>query len=251
MIAAVRSEFRKFFTTRLWWGMAIAMVIAAAGFAVIFGIVLTLDPDPEAVAEGQPVGDAVQIANSVYTAGLTLGFTLTLVIGIMQIGAEYRHKTVTGTFLSTPRRWQAMGAKVVSLLGIGAIYGLMSLVGSVVAGAITLQLRDADPFPSTEVLRALALSLLVLGLWALIGLGIGILIPNQVAALLISVGVVWIVEPIATVALGFWEWGRDNIVAYLPQQATSVPSGPAVLVTSATRSAPASCSGSEVRTTAP
>ena len=25
MISAIRSEFRKFFTTRLWWGMAIAI----------------------------------------------------------------------------------------------------------------------------------------------------------------------------------------------------------------------------------
>ena len=56
--------------------------------------------------------------------------------------------------------------------------------------------RGADAFPSTTVLRTLALSLLVLGLWALIGLGAGILIPNQVAALLIGVGVAWIVEPI-------------------------------------------------------
>ena len=29
----------------------------------------------------------------------------------------------------------------------------------------------------------------MLGLWALIGLGVGILIPNQVAALLIAIGV--------------------------------------------------------------
>ena len=26
MTAAIRAEFRKFFTTRLWWGMAIAML---------------------------------------------------------------------------------------------------------------------------------------------------------------------------------------------------------------------------------
>src|ERR1035437_5354049 len=37
------------------------------------------------------------------------------------------------------------------------------------------------------------LSLLVLGLWSLIGLGAGILIPNQVAAILIAVGAAWIV----------------------------------------------------------
>ena len=52
---------------------------------------------------------------------------------------------------------------------------------------LVLNLRGEDAFPSTEVLRTLLLSLLVLGLWALIGLGLGILIPNQVAALMTTV----------------------------------------------------------------
>lgn len=221
MGAAIKSEFRKFFTTRLWWGMAIAMFIGGALFAVILGFVLTIEPTQEAIDAGQPTGDALQIANSVYTAGLTVGYTLTLVIGIMQIGSEYRHKTITSTFLSTPRRMRVMLAKVVALLGIGALYGLISLVGSVIAGAIVLQSRGADPFPSAEVVRALALSLLVLGLWALIGLGVGILIPNQVAALLIAVGVAWIIEPLIGFALSFWEFGRDHIVQFMPSQATN------------------------------
>src|SRR5207244_3800734 len=49
----------------------------------------------------------------------------------------------------------------------------------------------------------------------------GILIPNQVAALLISVGVAWIVEPLIGFGLGFWAWGRDNIAPYLPSAATN------------------------------
>ncbi|GAB3444490.1 ABC transporter permease [Phycicoccus ginsengisoli] len=222
MSAAIRSEFRKFFTTRMWWGMAIAMFVAGAGLAVAFGFLFTSDAATQGgPGQGAPTGNAVQIANSVYTGYLSLGYLLTLVIGVMQIGSEYRHKTITSTFLGTPRRGRVMGAKVIALLGIGALYGLLSLVGSVVAGAIVLNARGADAFPGTEVLRSLALSLLVLGLWALIGLGAGILIPNQVAALLISVGVAWILEPIAGVLLGLWDFGREHIVPYLPTQATN------------------------------
>ena len=65
-------------------------------------------------------------------------------------------------------------------------------------------------------MRTLALSLLVLGLWALIGLGIGILIPNQVAALLIGIGVAWIVEPLLGFAMSAWEFGREHIAQFLP-----------------------------------
>ena len=220
MSAAIRSEFRKFFTTRMWWGMAIAMFVAGAGLAVLFGFLLTQPPSPEAQAQGIPTGSPEQVANSVYTGGLQVGYLLTLVIGIMQIGSEYRHKTITSTFLGTPKRAKVMGAKVIALLGIGAVYGFISMVGSVIAGAIVLNARGFEPFPSDGVYRTLALSLLVLGLWALIGLGAGILIPNQVAALLISVGVAWIVEPLAGFGLSFWDWGKDHIVAYLPSQAT-------------------------------
>ncbi|HSO64325.1 MAG TPA: ABC transporter permease [Ornithinibacter sp.] len=221
MIPAIRSEFRKFFSTRLWWGMAIGIFLAGAAFAVLFGIVLTGDLAGVGGPGGVPTGDATQIANTVYVGGLGVGYLLLLTIGVLQIGSEYRHKTISGTFLATPKRLQAMLAKVVALLGIGAIYGLISLLGSVSVGATVLTLRDQDAFPSTTVLRTLALSLLVLGLWALIGLGIGILIPNQVAALLIGVGVAFIVEPLLGVAMTFWEFGRENIAQFLPSSATN------------------------------
>ena len=97
---------------------------------------------------------------------------------------------------------------------------LVSLLGSVSVGAVVLSARGVAPFPSTEVLRSLALSLLALALWALIGLGVGILIPNQVAALLIAIGVAWIVEPIAGVILSFWDWGA-GIAKFLPSSATN------------------------------
>lgn len=220
MGAAVKSEFRKFFTTRLWWGMAIGIFVAAALFSGFFGWALTSD------AAGGPgggpafEGDEVQVVNSVYTAGLSVGYLLLLTVGIMQIGSEYRHKTITATFLSTPRRVQAMLAKIVALLGIGVLYGVISLLGSVSVGALVLTLRDIDPFPSTEVLRTLALSLLALGLWALIGLGVGILIPNQVAAILVGVGVAWIVEPLLGLGLSFVDAAK-GVVPYFPSNATT------------------------------
>ncbi|PRY62932.1 ABC-2 family transporter [Knoellia remsis] len=217
MGAAIKSEFRKFFTTRLWWGMAIGIFLAAALFSAFFAYFTT---SATATEEGAPTGDPVQIVNSVYTAGLGVGYLLMLTVGILQIGSEYRHKTITSTLLSTPNRVRAMLAKIVALLGIGALYGLVSLLGSVTVGAITLMVRDVDPFPSIEVLRTLALSLLALGLWSLIGLGLGILIPNMVAAILVGVGVAWIVEPLLSFGLSNLDWGA-KIVPYFPSNATN------------------------------
>ena len=216
---AVRSEFLKFFTTRLWWGMAIGIFVAGGLFAGFFAWAMSSGGATD--QPGAPQGTPTQIANTVYTSGMGVGYLLLLTIGVLMIGAEYRHKTITSTFLATPKRLQAMLAKVVALLVIGALYGLISIVSSVGVGATVLKLAGHDPFPSSEVFRTMALSLLVLGLWGLIGLGVGILIKNQVAALLIGIGVAWIVEPVAGLLLGFWDFGAEHIVKYLPSQATS------------------------------
>lgn len=223
MSAAIRAEFRKFFTTRLWWGIAIAVVITGAAFAALFGLLFT-NPDVRSQAgPGLPATD-VDLARGVYTSGLGVGYLLTLAIGVMTVGSEYRHKTISSTFLAVPRRSRVMVAKTITLLGIGAGYGLLSITASVVTGALILQARGHPAFPDSTIWRTLALALLVLGLWALIGLGAGILIPNQVAALLISIGVAWIVEPIIGAVLPLTAVGKA-IVPYLPTQATNATLG--------------------------
>jgi len=228
MGGAIRAEFRKFFTTRLWWGMAIGVFLAGALFALIFAVwVPGSRQQGPGGASGSPLPglDDTAMVNTVYTAGLSLAYLLTLVIGVMSIGSEYRHMTITSTFLATPKRVRVMVAKVTSLLGIGVFYGLVFLVGSVGVGATTIAMKGFSPFPEVgTVTRTLALSLLVLGLWALVGLGAGILIPNQVAAILIAVGAAWILEPLLGFLLSLVSWGT-SIVPYMPSQATSAMVG--------------------------
>ena len=228
MAGAVKAEFRKFFSTRMWWGMAIGVFLAGALFAVLFALVVAGSHQAQGPGGGGPPLpglDNTTMVSTVYTAGLSLAYLLTLVVGVMSIGSEYRHKTITSTFLSTPKRVRVMVAKVTSLLGIGVFYGLVFLVGSVGVGGAAIAIKGFSPFPEVEpIARALALSLLVLGLWSLVGLGAGILIPNQVAAILIAVGAAWILEPLLGLLLGLVSWGR-TIAQYMPSQATSAMVG--------------------------
>ena len=228
MAGAVKAEFRKFFSTRMWWGMAIGVFLAGALFAVLFALVVAgshQERGPGGGGPRLPGLDNTTMVSTVYTAGLSLAYLLTLVVGVMSIGSEYRHKTITSTFLSTPKRVRVMLAKVTSLLGIGVFYGLVFLVGSVGVGGAAIAIKGFSPFPEAgPIARALALSLLVLGLWSLLGLGAGILIPNQVAAILIAVGAAWIVEPLAGILLSLVSWGKD-VVPYMPSQATSAMVG--------------------------
>ena len=228
MAGAVRAEFRKFFSTRMWWGMAIGVFLAGALFSLLFALVVAGSKQqgaPGGTSIPLPGLDNTAMVSTVYTAGLSLAYLLTLVVGVMSIGSEYRHKTITSTFLSTPKRIRVMVAKVTSLLGIGAFYGVVFLVGSVGVGGATIAIKGFSPVPEAgPIARALALSLLVLGLWSLLGLGAGILIPNQVAAILIAVGAAWIVEPLAGFLLSLVSWGQ-SVVPYMPSQATSAMVG--------------------------
>lgn len=220
--ASVRAELLKFFTTRLWWGMAIAVVVVGAAFATAFAFLLTSDAvrgGPGGGGPTVPVTD-VALAKTVFTGGIQVGYLLTLAIGVLTVGSEYRHKTITGTFLAQPRRTTVMAAKVVALLVLGVFYGVLSLLASVAAGTAILVGKGYSPFADPSIWRTLALSLLVLGLWALIGLGVAILVPNQVAALLIAVGVAWIVDPVVGGLISLTETGA-KITPYLPSQATS------------------------------
>lgn len=220
MLPAVRSELRKYFTTRMWWGMAIAFVAAAALFSALYAFMFSSDD-----AAGAPSQFDLNTASgvtTVYTAGVQIGYLLTLTVGVMVIGSEYRHKLATATFLATPRRWAVVAAKIVALTVISCFYGLLSLATAVAVGAGIMSSKGFDPrLGDGYVLRSLALSLLVLVVWSLIGLGIGVLIRNQVAALLIAVGFAWIIEPIAALGLGFakWEWAK-GLAKYFPSSAS-------------------------------
>jgi len=215
---AIKSEFRKFFTTRMWWGMAIPVFGISALGAGLFAALTSPAGNTDI---GLPPTSDFQFANSIYTSGIQFGYLFTLCIGVLMIGSEYRHKTITVTLLSTPKRVKVMLAKVVAMLGIGGLYGVLFLIASVGVGGTVLAVRDFAAFPEpAQLTRSLLLLLLALGLWGLIGLGAGILIPNQIAALLIMVGFAFIVEPIAGALLSFTSWG-SGVAQYFPSMATS------------------------------
>ncbi len=217
MIRTIRAELLKSFTTRMWWGLAIAVVATGLLFPGLTAFFLT--SDAIAATPGAPQVDDAALARSVYTGGIQVAYLITLATGVMAIGSEYRHKTITSTFLATPHRARVMGAKVVALLGVGGFYGVLSIISSVAVGATVLSIKGHQPFSDSSIWRTLALSLLVLGLWALIGLGVGILIPNQVAALLIAIGVAWIVEPLLAFLLSMASWGAD-VARFFPSSAS-------------------------------
>ncbi|CAN5481494.1 multidrug ABC transporter permease [soil metagenome] len=220
MIKSVRSELLKYTSTRTAWGLTAGMFITGIGFAALFGALFVYGNILDGV-ELSEVTSPLLLARIVYTSAIQFGYLLALVIGVLCIGQEYRHHTVTGTFLATPKRGKVIGAKVVGLCIIAAVSGLVHVIGALIGGGLILGSAGLPVYPDAlELTKTLLLMLLVLALWTLIGLGVGVLIPNQVAALCLAIAVAWIVEPLAGFGLTFVDWG-ESLSRYFPSQVTA------------------------------
>jgi ABC-2 type transport system permease protein len=186
MIRLVRAEFTKLATTRVVYGMA-AVMAAFAVLTVVAGMAY-------AGREENPSLSADSLAMFV-AAPVTLLAGAALLLGILGMTGEFRHQTVTQTFLVTPDRGRVVTAKLVTypLAGIALALVTLAVTAAVAAGwlaakGITPSLADARLAPIVGV------ALLGSGLCGLVGVGIGALVRNQVAALVGTLVWVLLVE---------------------------------------------------------
>jgi ABC-2 type transport system permease protein len=225
MTALVRAELRKYLTTRQSWAMPLTMFVLGALFCAVSGLFLVVLAGGEGTGIPDPTAmlDDLAVARLVYTGAVQMGYLVALVMGILAMGGEYRHRTLTATFLAAPRRGRLIAAKVGALVLVVAGNAVAFLLGSFAGGAPMLALGDAAVLPQPGALAVTALRMvLVLVLWGLIGFGLGVLIPNQVAALFVGVGVTLLVEPLLGFGITFIDQVRDASKFFPSQASVSV-----------------------------
>jgi hypothetical protein len=186
MTRLVRAEFTKLATTRVIYGMAAAMAAFAVLTVVAGATAAGTQGNPSLSADSLPMlvaGPVVVLAGAA------------LLLGILGMGGEFRHQTVTQTFLVTPDRGRVVAAKLVAypLAGIALALATLAVTAAVGAGwlvakGITPSLLDA------RLGRVVGVALLGAGLCGLVGVGVGALIRNQVAALVGTLVWVLVVE---------------------------------------------------------
>lgn len=222
---AVLAEWRKLSSTVLWWvlGVGMAGYLAFVGGVLAFSFVAAPTATvgtPEAAA---PTG--VDAALAVYGTLNAIGYVFPLLIGTLVVTTEVRHRTLTASLLAEPRRGVLLGAKLAVAVPVGLLYGVLGAVGLVAAAGSVLGLAGDGAFlTEPEVLRALGLGVLVIGLWAVLGVAFGSVVPNQVAAVVAVLAFTQFVEPIARVGLGAVD-GLSGVAAYLPGAAADAVVG--------------------------
>jgi ABC-2 type transport system permease protein len=199
-----RSEWLKLRTTRtpLWMTLAL-LVLVGIGAATFAGAT----SESELRSEDWPQTIASVASFATWFA---------LLFGILLMSGEYRHGTITPTFLVSPRRGRVLTAKVVVAALAGVLLTALAAFVAVAIGLPWLSARGVGV--STGELAKNGLGLLVSGaFWGALGVGVGALLRNQVLAVVLALVWVFLGEALVGALLGLA--GADAAANYLPQAA--------------------------------
>ncbi len=211
------AEGRKLRTMLQTWVIAGSGIVLAVFFVVLILILATVTP--ENTETGIPSLETDEGVRTLLNQGSII-LALVLVLGTLLITSEYRHQTITSTFLVEPRRARVLTAKflVAGLVGLvvtgltGALVVAVALAGLAI---VDVSVRDVG---NLVVLPAVGLVIAGVG-YALLGMAVGALVRNQIAALVGALVWVSLIDPILS--------------AFLPEVGKYTPGGAASALTNA------------------
>jgi hypothetical protein len=218
MSRTLRAEVLKIRTTRLWWGLLVRLAVLVVLNSALIAAFAGSDTGPG--APSLPALDTTAGFRSSLSAGFQSGYLLAAVLGTIIGATDNRHRTATQTFLATPSRARVVVAKRLAGAGFGAVYGLVTQVVSLVVVSLVAVVRGAGShLGDSSVLRSLVLGVPGVMVWCVIGVSLGILLRNQVAAVLVAVGVIYLVDTL--LSLGLHALEADDIVKLTPNNAST------------------------------
>jgi ABC-type transport system involved in multi-copper enzyme maturation permease subunit len=255
----IRGELLKVRTTNLWWILALCAVVATGLALLVNGLIAHTEladyahpnvggdfapdrppsPDDLARAEAQYRADhplapiLVRSAANIFTSGQFFGLLIVMLLGAIIVTGEYHNQTATTTFLAAPRRTLVILAKVAAAAILAAIAWFVTTVLDLALGSTFFAVEGySNSLGVWDVQRAIGMNLPAYALWALLGMGLGALIRNQIATTLVGAGLYLIggqVVQLAFIAVySFWikeAWVLQSMVA-LPAVASSVMISP-------------------------
>ena len=214
----VASEVRKLATTR-------SVYLMAAGLIVIVGlgvVATTTDPEPGSLLA--PLEHQVFL-----NVSLTIAPLFGLLLGLRSFTDEFRFGSIVPTLLASPVRRRVLGAKLVATAVGGVVLSLAAVAISLAVGVPILIVKGIEVTWSAGALAVVVGRLLgATVLWTAIGVGLGLAVKHQVAA--IAGTLVWILA-----AEGLLSGLIPNVAKYFPGAAGFAVVGinPAELLTPA------------------
>lgn len=214
----IASEFRKLATTRSIYAMAAGLVVIVG-----LGVVAT-------TTDGEPGSLLAPLEHQVFLhVSLTIAPLFGLLLGLRSFTDEFRSGSIVPTLLASPVRRRVLGAKLVAAGGGGVGLSLAAMAVTIAIGVPLLIARGIDVTWSTSAMAEIVGRLVAATvLWTAIGVGLGLAVRHQVAA--IAGTLVWLLA-----AEGILSGLVPDVAKYFPGAAgfATVGINPAELLTPA------------------
>jgi ABC-2 type transport system permease protein len=204
MTTLLRAEHIKLRTTRTF----VALAAVAAGLSLLLTVltgVLNDPPRDEIVAQ--------VFANDVSSAFI-------LILAVIGITGEWRHRTITGALLAAPDRLRFLAAKAIAYAGAGLVLSLLISATVTVVGLLIVGVRGLPEPGVGELAEYIARSAGLAALLGAFGVALGALVRNQVAAIVGVLAAMFVLEPMVLLTLP--EVGRFGPFVALPTAATGI-----------------------------
>jgi ABC-2 type transport system permease protein len=199
------SEWRKVATTKMPWVLALVGILYSSVNVVTLALVASgLFPGVPVGELGSMLLDPAYITTLLAQVGTAATFVL--VLGIVAMTGEYRHMTITSTLLSTPRRGRVLTAKMVLYGLLGAMLAVIGMAVVTIVTVVTLVPLDHAPLTADAVVKVLVGALLGFTLYAILGVSLGALIRSQIAAIIIAL--VWVLLLEGLIGIAFPDVSR-------------------------------------------
>ncbi|MEU6250568.1 ABC transporter permease [Glycomyces sp. NPDC047010] len=223
MTRPIRAELRRLLTTPLWrWGPFAAL---ASGGLLTAACVLIGPERFDPPMPGLDTDAGVRLVLSMI--GLTV--LVPALFGALAVTAEYRHGTIAYTFLFEPRRHRVLAAKLAAYALAGTAYGLLTAVSAAAALYGTAAAKGVDIGATPGTVAGLLAGLgAAMAAYTVIGVGLGALLRNQTATLLVLGAYLYMVEHLLAIIPGV-----NHAYAFLPGGATAALTGSSLMTAAA------------------
>lgn len=200
MIALISGELLKVRTTRsFWWTVLLGLALVA--------LVTILQAN-------QGLRDESNLRSTLSNTGI-IGL-LMIVLGVVGSAGEYRHGTITSSLLSIPSKTRFLAAKAIAYLLAGLAVAVVSFA-LVVVLTLLWNNGDGQSFSSLGVSGGDLLGIFLgatayVALAGVLGVGVGALLTNQVAAVVGVLILLFIIDPsLAALIDGYGKWGLSGV----------------------------------------
>ena len=197
----------------IWCGVLIVVLTLAAG------LLLSVFVNAGGVAPPASRQDSLQV--TVVTLGARFTQLIACIFGVLVIGGEYATGMIRTTFISVPRRWPAILAKLIVLaLATFLVTEIATFLTLAVAAAILPAHGITVRLDAASVIAPMLGAGLYLALVAVLACLIGVIVRNSAAGIAIVLGLILVVPTVLTIiaALTRAAW-IQNVGAVLPSSA--------------------------------